>query len=326
MCWIHALLGRFLIKHVQTFIRNIATESWKPFLLKQLSDRESSFQCIEERLIILKRGLDHQSCQEIDQYLYRVIFATFADQTNTFINRSHWNYILNPTECNSYKTIVDFPDYKKIIKDFGLSFDDISGLTYNNGLSYIPKEVTDQLAGKDFIDGGSFTGDSVLSFVKYNPRNIYCFEPGKENFSKLNTNIKKHNWNNVVPIPQGLGIARERLHITGTKGSGLKVSRESNGVGVDIVDIDFFVTQHNLKLGLIKLDVEGFEWNVIQGSLESIKKYKPILLISIYHNPHDFFEIKPFIEQMEIGYQFLVRKIVPAVPYRETILICYPPK
>ena len=39
------------------------------------------------------------------------------------------------------------------------------------------------------------------------------------------------------------------------------------------------------------MDVEGFEYNVIKGGLNIIKKNNPIMIISMYHTAKDFFEI-----------------------------------
>jgi hypothetical protein len=54
-----------------------------------------------------------------------------------------------------------------------------------------------------------------------------------------------------------------------------------------------------------------------------IIKYKPILLISIYHNKKDFFEIKPLIESWNLGYTFKIRKLLS--DWQEIMLIAEPP-
>ena len=59
-----------------------------------------------------------------------------------------------------------------------------------------------------------------------------------------------------------------------------------------LTTVDEFVRQNDVDLTLLKLDVEGAELSVLRGALGSIKGLKPILLISIYHTPEDFFEIK----------------------------------
>ena len=50
----------------------------------------------------------------------------------------------------------------------------------------------------------------------------------------------------------------------------------------------------------------------MKGALETIKEQKPVLIISIYHNYSDFFEIKPMIEDLNLGYKFKI--IEPKAP------------
>ncbi len=46
------------------------------------------------------------------------------------------------------------------------------------------------------------------------------------------------------------------------------------------------------------------------------------MLISIYHNPDDFFEIKPLIESWNLGYSFKICKPVDKSVSDETALFC----
>jgi FkbM family methyltransferase len=57
---------------------------------------------------------------------------------------------------------------------------------------------------------------------------------------------------------------------------------------IEILTLDSFVEEKNLgKIDFIKIDVEGYEIEVLKGGIETIKKFRPILGISL-HNP--FFE------------------------------------
>ena len=89
----------------------------------------------------------------------------------------------------------------------------------------------------------------------------------------------------------------------------VNVDSEKNNVQkIKTVTIDNFVRENQLEIGLIKLDVEGFEQQVLKGAEETICQQKPILLISIYHNADDFFNIKPWIESLNLGYKFKIFK------------------
>ena len=74
------------------------------------------------------------------------------------------------------------------------------------------------------------------------------------------------------------------------------------------VQSDDYVKENNIKIGLIKTDVEGFEQNLLMGAIETIKRDKPVLSISIYHTFDDFFNIKPWIENLNLGYKFKIIK------------------
>lgn len=100
---------------------------------------------------------------------------------------------------------------------------------------------------------------------------------------------------------------------------------ETYSDNIDIVTIDSYTSSHDLNVGLIKLDIEGSELEAIKGAIETICKYKPILLISVYHLPKDFFEIKPLLESLNLGYQFMFRKLVYHDPMTEVSLIAYVP-
>ena len=97
----------------------------------------------------------------------------------------------------------------------------------------------------------------------------------------------------------------------------------TNESSIDLTSIDIYTAQNGGKVGLIKLDVEGVEYDVIEGAKETICRDKPILLISVYHTPRDFFEIKPLIESWGLGYRFMVRKTTYGDLIAEYMLIGY---
>jgi len=62
------------------------------------------------------------------------------------------------------------------------------------------------------------------------------------------------------------------------------------------------------KIGLIKIDVEGHERNVLQGGIETVKNNKPVLLVEIEerHTKTPIIEIITFINS--IGYKAFISK------------------
>ena len=168
----------------------------------------------------------------------------------------------------------------------------------------------DFIKDKAIIDAGAFIGDTALILSEYTNDKVYSFEPFLSNFNSMKKNIELNNKNNIEPIYMALGDEDKKIHINESGiSSANKLDINSNsGNNVQMTTLDSFVDKNNIKVGLIKTDLEGFEQNFLKGSLNTIKKQKPILIISIYHNYSDFFDIKPMIEELDLGYKFKIIK------------------
>jgi hypothetical protein len=71
------------------------------------------------------------------------------------------------------------------------------------------------------------------------------------------------------------------------------------------------------------MDVEGFEYYVIKGGINTIQRDRPLLLISIYHTGKDFFEIPPLIQSYCPSYRFRYCDTIPMFLITEKIIIGY---
>ena len=94
---------------------------------------------------------------------------------------------------------------------------------------------------------------------------------------------------------------------------------------VTITTVDRMVNEHKIEPSIIKLDVEGAERETILGAMETIKHFRPVLILSVYHHPKDFFEIKPLIESLDLGYHFLLRRLDLVNPMAGVSLLAYCP-
>lgn len=186
------------------------------------------------------------------------------------------------------------------------------------------------LKDKDIIDAGAFTGDSSIPLSKLTSANVHAFEPFKESFDKLVKNIELNNIKNIIPIQASLSdkIGEINLYLSGNNYQG--ITSKSNKRKYDKIftieskTIDSYVEENNLNVGLIKVDVEGEEKNLLKGAINTIKSQKPILFLSIYHSVDDFFDIKPWIDNLNLGYKFILSKEQPWTFIADTILECRP--
>jgi FkbM family methyltransferase len=244
---------------------------------------------------------------------------------------------LDKTECERLNQLVLTTPKRYRFPVFVPEAEIVNGF----GMSYFPKEKQTILLGRDVIDGGGFVGDSAMVFTEFQPRNVYMFEPNPDMFPEikkiitLNTNVLGDYVHKITPVQKALGKGQGNMKLysrgiydsmasTDDRVSFIHRRHKLKEHEVPVVSIDDFVCKNSLNVGLIKLDVEGAESDVIEGAIETIKVHKPLLIIAIYHNPKDFFKIKPKIESLNLGYHFLVRHLSPYQSTGEFCLLGYP--
>lgn len=180
------------------------------------------------------------------------------------------------------------------------------------GMDYV-KNIS-QVKSKNIIDAGGFIGDSAIVFSDYTDKNVYSFEPFLKNYNMMLKTIELNKKNNIIPVNMALGDENKEISIYsgGDINSGLSVENKKDINSVEdkakMVTLDSYVKENNIEVGLIKTDLEGFEQPFLKGAINTIKEQKPVLIISIYHNYSDFFEIKPMIENLNLGYKFRIIK------------------
>lgn len=70
---------------------------------------------------------------------------------------------------------------------------------------------------------------------------------------------------------------------------------------VPAITLDKFVEDHAIKkVSMIKMDVEGAEYSVLEGARKVLRELKPDLLVSAYHYPRDYDRLTKFL--VDAGY------------------------
>ena len=186
------------------------------------------------------------------------------------------------------------------------------------------------ILNKDVIDAGAFVGDSALVISEFTNGNIYGFETLQNNFDLMKKTIQMNDITNLIPINMGLSDKVEVKDLFIANNSlcnsfcinGINTFSDSEKISVKCTTIDEFVKENNLEIGLIKSDIEGGEQMLLKGAINTLRDQKPTLIISIYHSFDDFFEIKKWIEDLDLGYQFQIFKPVMQNNFiTETVLI-----
>ncbi len=274
---------------------------------------------LDNKTADLIRGLDEKSVQTVTTFIER--YKLFMKAYEVLGDK----FFIMPKDYLSLdeKNLRQIPE-KYIGKIAGERYEDNVFINHC-GLKFINRKAREKIKGRDIIDGGAFVGDSALVLSEYRPRHIYCFEPTQKNQKLLYQTIEMNKMDNVSVISSALSDESGSgiINIAGPGSSLMAKIKNKPKQETPITSIDEFAMENDLTLGLIKLDVEGYEYNVIKGAIETIKRDRPIMLISLYHRGKDFFEIKPMIEALDLDYEFKIVKENNTLFY-EILLLAYP--
>lgn len=284
----------------------------------------------------LKRGLDGQSKRTVDVLVQR--FLAYPDENEK--NRARVSsqpiggYL--PCENPAKRSEVDRAMVEVRSKfDITPKIYDESVFYYQHGLRFMPGSVVQSFRNKDFIDCGAYIGDSALSLSNLNFKKIYSIEISKKSISKYIFNMKKNQIGDEKYEIIEMGITsrddREPLILPDTGSAGLSLVRKYGKydyIQVIQKSLDYIVDEYKIKPGFIKADIEGGAYEMVVGGIRTLTNYRPVLSIAIYHNPKEFFEIKPYLESRLKNYTFLIRKLDSSLHrnhcHSEVVLLGYP--
>ena len=153
------------------------------------------------------------------------------------------------------------------------------------------------------IDIGANVGDTLAAMVDENPNPIYlCIEPEDEFYSYLLRNVdiiqKKIPNLKVHLLKQFVGNQITNVSLD-KKGGTAKANLISGNIKSKTLD-DILNDFENIeKIKLLKADTDGFDYDVLESSLKTIEKHKPIL----------FFECQYELEYQKTNYKSIIKKL-----------------
>ena len=67
-------------------------------------------------------------------------------------------------------------------------------------------------------------------------------------------------------------------------------------ISIDVDSLDNVMSDVSEPISAIKLDIEGSELEALKGAMYTIKKYKPLISVCVYHKNDDLFTIPLFLK------------------------------
>lgn len=287
-------------------------------LVHKLSELEEK---VDDFIIVLAFAAGYQSLYEKIKNIAKKHTVIAPDVPVAGDGLFTYEYCLeNAAEIQQVYDMLADDDSKKVFADV-MNFKISGKIEYldrcTSEKSSVYNDIIRPSSDETYIDLGAYNGDTVSEFISYakDYKKIIALEPDSKNFKKLvrNTenfsNIETHNavaWNCDTCIPFDSRNGRQS-------------SVKKSGVLSQARSVDSILD--GSEAGIIKMDIEGAEYQAIKGAENTIRRHSPKLMISLYHRNEDMFKIPLLIQSINPDYKFFIRHQL-YIPAWETNLYC----
>ena len=177
-----------------------------------------------------------------------------------------------------------------------------------------------------YVDLGAYNGDTVDRFLRHTNKefeHIYALEPDSRSFKRMVRRnyalgrgifhpVNAAAWNEDTTL---------QFRSSGGRSSSTAGGRYGRGRMLPVKAMKVDTLLEGNKATLIKFDVEGSEREALEGARETISKYRPKLILSVYHRCEDLLELPLKIHEMNSSYKLYLRHH-PYIPAWDVELYC----
>jgi FkbM family methyltransferase len=190
---------------------------------------------------------------------------------------------------------------------------------------YFPDDLFTWSDDEWIVDGGAYDGDTLrMLSATHGDRfgHLLALEPDPANFMKLQDTVDALSSaarSRVDSRQVALGSERRTLYLdaTGSAASATSVAPSAGTIAVSAETLDSLV--EGARPTFIKLDIEGFEVEALQGARTTIQRHAPVLAVCVYHRQDHLWRIPLLLSNLRADYAFFLR------PHNEEgwDLVCY---
>lgn len=207
---------------------------------------------------------------------------------------------------SNYKVKFDFYASIKVaqkVKDRG-----VENTLINNAIQLIKAHRGNADDAVVFDIGANF-GYLSLVWAKSISQNgkVISFEPNPYVFSSFTKSIEANNLSSIIfphnkAVGSNEGCVELYLNLTSSNTLGID-EQTGESITIEMVSMNSFIEKHAIKrCDLVKIDVDGIEWDILKGSQALIKKFRPLFvvetndderIIEFFHqNSYDILDMK----------------------------------
>jgi FkbM family methyltransferase len=175
---------------------------------------------------------------------------------------------------------------------------------------YFPADMPPWKAPARFVDCGAYNGDTLeqIRARGFALAAVAAFEPDPAHLGKLTATLRElaagDTAKQVLLWPCAVHATTTRLRFAAGLGmaSGLRLDGDEvvQAMALDDALPGFHPT-------LLKMDIEGAEYEALLGARALIQRDRPGLAICVYHRPSHLWQIPLLIQSWDLGYRFWLR-------------------
>ncbi|WP_176513104.1 FkbM family methyltransferase [Pseudomonas faucium] len=175
---------------------------------------------------------------------------------------------------------------------------------------YVNTLTLPALQGADitYVDCGAYDGDSYAQLIEapgVSCTRAFLLEPDPDNFARLVQRVAR-NGEGAVCLPLAAAQAYAMLSFNAGQGEACSIGTGAGESVIAAVALDQLLP--DVSVDVIKLDVEGAEAQVLAGAQQLIRRSRPVLMVSLYHNPQDVWQLPELLFDYCPNYSFYIRQ------------------
>jgi len=283
-----------------------------------------------------------------------ILVSCHVQKSRRIMLNKLYEHQITGSEIGTLEEYIYCTNAESILSVYDMLEDDISKATYANVIQvrmgkaplnpdlvyrgeqyFLLPQFAYGLSFQDvFVDCGAYVGDTLEKYMLFSEgsfKKIFAFEPDERLYQALQIRAERLRKeyglsdDRLVLINAGVGEKDDNVSFhrdttaPGLSGTFQNTAFNSQEAALRVFSLDSYFA--NEKISFIKADIESYEYPMLLGAEKVIKRDKPRIAISIYHNAVDTFRLALKIKEMNSCYKFAIRQH-QYVPH-DTVLYAY---
>ncbi len=183
--------------------------------------------------------------------------------------------------------------------------------------------IKNNIIKNNIIDLGAWIGDNSIPWAKNIDGIVYSIDPSINNIKFINDMCIHNDINNIITINKVISDKNELVFTNGDINH-TSFNNKNGNIKLEAVSLDYLYNKNIINnIGYIHLDVEGFEYKIINGSIKIINDFNPIISYEQHIDEDDYYKLSKYL--FELGYNiYIINEILKPGRYDCRNLLAIP--